>query len=141
MQNPLLIKNFVADAAIAAYRVVKIGAADGAVAQAAVVTDALIGVAGPLGAAAAGDRIDITVAGIADIEYGGAVSRGDLLTVDGQGRAVVATRHTHTENTNATYIQNATTAIANAGNRIIGVALKAGVLGDIGDVLLAPIWS
>lgn len=134
--NPVLQKNFIAEAAIAAYRILKLGAADGQVLQAAAATDAMIGVANEVGAAI-NERQDVIVAGIADVELGGVVARGDGVTADATGKGVAATRHTHTENTAAAYTQNATTAAA-SGQRKIGIALASGVAGDIIPVLLAP---
>ena len=55
-------------------------------------------------------------AGIADIEFGGNVARGALLTADADGKAVTAAD----------------------GNRVIGIAEVSGAAGDIGQVLLAP---
>jgi len=116
MNNPGLIKNLIAAAVIAAYRIVKFGADDAHVAQGAAATDALIGVTGQLGAAAAEDRIDITLSGTVYVEYGGAVTRGDPLTSDAVGRAVTAA------------------PAAGVNNRTIGFAMSSGVLGDIGSV-------
>lgn len=120
MRNPGLIKNHTADGAVGAYRIVKHGAADGNVAQAAASTDKLIGVNGRLAAAVAGDRVDIARGGIEEVEFGGAVVRGDPLTSDASGRAVAA----------------APGAGVNA--YIIGFAEVSGVLSDIGSVMIAP---
>lgn len=120
MRNPGLQKNYSAEAAIAAYRIVKFGAADGGVLQAAAATDKAVGVTDRLAAAVAGDRVDVTRTGIAEVEYGGTVAAGDLLTADASGRAIVAT------------------AAAAANVRVIGVAEVAGVVGDIGSMLIAP---
>lgn len=135
--TPSLIKNFTAEAAVALYRIVKFGAADGKVLQAAAAGDAMFGVSIQPGGAAIDARCDVAVAGIADVEYGGNVTRGDALTADANGKAVAATRHTHTENTAGAYAQNATTGAA-AAVRTIGVAMVSGVSGDIGQVLIAP---
>lgn len=104
-----------AAAAIAAHRIVKYGAADGAIVQAAAAADALVGVSGRA-KAAKDTRIEFARQGIADVEYGGNVTRGQLLTADGDGKAVTAAD----------------------GNRVIGVAEVSGVAGDIGQVFLAP---
>lgn len=120
MRNQGLIKNYTAEAAIAAYRIVKFGAADGGVLQAAAVGDKLIGVTDRLAAAVSGDRIDVTRSGIAEVQYGGAVAAGDLLTSDADGKAVVAA------------------PAAGANVRIIGVAEVAGVLDDIGSMAIEP---
>jgi hypothetical protein len=119
MNTPILQKNFTAEAAIAAYRIVKPGTADGQVVQAAAVGDALIGVANEVGAAIT-ERQDVVVAGVAYVEYGGAVTRGDWLTSDSVGRALAAAPS------------------AGTNNNVIGRALLSGVSGDIGSVLIAP---
>jgi len=116
--NILLAKNFIAEAAINPFRIIKLGAADGQVLQAAAVADKSIGVSTDI-AAAINERCDVIVAGEADVQYGGAVARGDLLTTDANGKAVVAAPG------------------AGVNNRIIGVALVAGVLDDIGRVAIS----
>ncbi|MCW5666485.1 MAG: DUF2190 family protein [Piscinibacter sp.] len=113
-------RSYSAEAAIAAYRIVKFGAADGGVLIAAASTDKLVGINGRIAAAAAGDRIDIERSGIALVEYGGTVAAGDLLTSDASGRAIAA----------------APGAGVNA--YVIGQAEVAGVVGDIGSCLVAP---
>lgn len=117
--NTVLVRNFKAEAAVAAYRILKFGAADGQVLQAAAATDKLVAVSTDI-AAALNERCDGTQVGIADVEYGGAVARGDPLTSDAVGRAVVAAPG------------------AGSNVRIIGVAQMSGVLGDIGQVNVAP---
>lgn len=118
MRNQTFIKNHTADAAIGAYRLVINGAADGNVAQAAGVAAALIGVTDRLAAAVAGDRIDIVRGGIAEVEYGATVARGDPLTSDATGRAVTAA------------------PAAGVNNYILGYAEVSGVVGDIGCVYI-----
>ena len=113
--NPGLTKNYTSDAAVSARRIVKAGSADGYVAQAAAATDYLMGVS-ELGCTAAGDRLDIVKSGLAPVEYGGTVTRGQPLTADGNGKAVAA----------------APSAGSNA--RLIGFAEISGVSGDIGLV-------
>lgn len=119
MPNPDLIKTFTAETAVAAYRIVKHGSADTNVVQGAASTDALFGVSG-LVAGDAGKRVDITLSGTGEVEYGGNVTRGDWLTSDAAGKAVAA----------------APAAGVNAN--VIGRAMVSGVAGDIGSVLLAP---
>ncbi len=116
--NPVLTKSFLAEAAITKYRIVKPGSADGQVLQAAAVGDAMIGVANEIDAAI-GERIDVVLVGIADVEYGGTIARGDLLTSDANGKAVAAA------------------PAAGTNNRIVGVALVAGVSGDIGSCVVS----
>lgn len=116
MHNPGLIKSLRAGAAIAAARIVKFGADDLHIVQAAAATDALIGVT-PLGATEAEQVCDFATEGLCPVEYGGTVTRGAFLTADSQGRAIAATA---------------------AGQRVIGMAMVAGVSGDLGSVKIAP---
>lgn len=120
MPKPILTENLEAGAAISPYRIVKHGAADGAVIQGAAATDALMGVADALGAAAATDRVDVITAGVAEVELGGTVTRGGLLTSDANGKGVAAA------------------PAAGVNNRVIGIARVSGVSGDIIDVQLCP---
>lgn len=115
MANHLLTKTLTADGAVAQHRIVK-ATANGKVAQAAAATDLLYGVSDELGADD-GERADVHLVGVADVEYGGDVDLGDLLTSDAGGRAVVA-------------------GAAGTTHRVIGTACVAGVAGDIGCVLL-----
>lgn len=118
--NPTLTKTFVAGAAIAKRRIVKLGSADGVVVQAtATATDALMGVAAEIDAANGG-RVDVHMAGIAEVEYGGSVTRGALLKADTDGKAVAAA------------------PAGGTNNRVIGVATVSGASGDVGLVLIAP---
>lgn len=119
MSNANLVKNFVAEAAIGKYRIVKFGTADGQVVQGAAAADLLVGVSTDI-AAAINERCDVIVDGQADVEYGGAVTRGALLTSDATGKAVAAA------------------PAAGVNNRIIGIAMVSGVAGDIGSVLVSP---
>lgn len=118
MAIEVLLKNYSAEGAIAAFRIAKHGTADGQVLQAAAATDLLIGVNGSV-APALGERVDLVKIGIADVEYGGVVTRGAPLTSDASGRAVVAA------------------PAAGSNVRIVGYAEVAGVLGDIGSVHIA----
>lgn len=111
--NPLLTKTYDAEAAIAAYRIIKYGTADSDVLQGAAVTDFLMGVSGKL-SAEINERIDIYTHGLVEVEYGGNVTRGDPLTSDSVGRAIAAA------------------PAAGVNNRIIGFAEVSGVSGDIG---------
>lgn len=117
--NSLLEKSFKAEAALAAYRIVKPGAADGQVLLAAAVGDALIGVANAVGAAI-NERQDVVVAGIADLEAGGTIARGDWVTTDATGKGLTAA------------------PAVGVNNNVIGRALVSAVVGDIFAVLVAP---
>jgi len=117
--NPTLTKTFKAEAAVTKRRFVKPGAADGQVVQAAAVGDAIIGVSAEIDAAI-NERCDVHMAGLAEIEYGGTVARGDFLTSDATGRALAAAPG------------------AGVNNNVGGRAMVSGVIGDIGTVLIAP---
>lgn len=125
-----IVKSYTAGGAIGQYRIAKFGSGDKIVIQASATGDAQIGVCCQPGGAANGERVDITRTGIEEVEYGGNVTRGDLLTSDAQGRAVAVTRHTHAE--------TGTTTAAASNVRTIGTAEMSGALGDIGQVLLSP---
>lgn len=113
MRTEMLIKSYRSDAAVLAKRIVKAGAADGSIAQAAAATNAIMGVSDSLGASAAGQIMDVVVGGYANVIYGGTVTRGAPLTSDAAGKAIVATV---------------------LGQRLIGFAAVAGVAGDEGTV-------
>lgn len=119
MASTLLNRNYTAGAAIAAFRIVKAGANDGEVLQAAAATDALMGVCESVGPAS-GERCDVVHVGIADIEFGGVVTRGGPVTADANGKAVAAA------------------PAAGSNVRIIGFAQVSAVAGDISPVLLSP---
>lgn len=119
MGTPNLIRSYTAGAAIAKYRIVKPGAADGAVLQAAAATDFLNGVCVELDAAS-GASTDIIKSGIAEVEFGGAVTRGGPVTADANGKAVAAAPG------------------AGSNVRIIGFAEVSAVSGDIAPVWIAP---
>lgn len=119
MGNVVLNKAGTAEAAIAAYRIVKFGAADGGYLQAAAATDSLVGVCESIGPAS-GERLDVVKVGLADVEFGGAVTRGGPVTADASGKAVAAA------------------PAAGSNVRIIGFAEVSAVAGDIGPILVAP---
>jgi len=119
MRNEGLQKTLIAGGTVIKNRIVKFGSGDTSVVQAAAATDLLIGVSDSLGAAS-GEPVDIILDGIALVEYGGTITRGQLLTADADGKAVAAA------------------PAATASARIIGVAMLSGVSGDIGSVMIAP---
>ena len=118
--NSILEKTYVAEAAINANRIVKFGAADGGVIQAAAAADLMIGVASKDFASVIGERTDVMRFGIAQVKLGGAVTRGQPVTSDATGQGVVAAPG------------------AGVNVRIIGFAETSGVIGDIIDVQIAP---
>ena len=118
MSNQILVRNFRAEAAIAAFTIVKAGSADGQVLAGAAAADRLTGISTDI-PVVTGERCDVILAGVADTLYGGVVARGDLVTSDATGRAVTAA------------------PAVGVNNRIIGVALVSGVAGDIGQVQIS----
>lgn len=119
MSNQLLTKAYIAEAAIAANRIVKFGSTDDYVVQGAAATDSVFGVVGGI-APALGERCDVTLAGIEDVKLGGSVTRGGPVTSDATGQGVAAAPG------------------AGTNNRIVGFALQSGVSGDVIPVQLAP---
>ena len=119
MANIELTKSYNAEAAVPANRIVRFGAADYGVVLASAATDALVGVSTEI-AADPNERIDVIHQGIADVQLGGTVTRGALITSNATGQGVAAA------------------PAAGANNRYIGTALIAGVSGDIIPVLLNP---
>ncbi len=115
--NPILEKEYLADGAVAAYRIVKPGSAEDDAAQATAVSEKLLGVSQH--AAVDNERVRVMEQGITKVEYGGNVAFGDPLTSDANGKAVAAAPS------------------AGVNNYIIGFARAAGVSGDIGRALLS----
>lgn len=115
MRNEVFVKTFTATTPIEPYRIVALGAADGVVIQSASATAINLGTSNIIGADTDAMRCDVVMTGIAEVEYGGNVTRGDLLTADADGKAIATTT---------------------AGNIVIGRALISGVAGDIGSVFL-----
>ena len=116
--RPTLTMNYDAGAAIAKRRIVKLSA-DFTVVQAAAATDAMFGVAAELDAVSGG-RVDVHLSGIAEVEAGGTITRGALVTSDATGKAVAAA------------------PAVGVNNRVIGTALVSAVAGDVLPVLLGP---
>ena len=86
MSRVLLWQPFSAGEDIAPYRIAKMGDADGETLQAAGVDDPLIGTVGRAGGKQ-GQCVDVARYGIADVEYGAFIRRGDPLTADRAGKA------------------------------------------------------
>jgi lipopolysaccharide export system protein LptA len=118
LSTPVLTRTYLTGGAITKRRIVKWGSADHTVVQATAATDSLIGVAAELDAAS-GERIDVHLSGVVEVEFGGNVTRGAQITADTSGKAVAAA------------------PAAGVNNGIIGIAMVSGVSGDIGTVLLA----
>jgi len=112
-----LTKSLSATTAIPARTLVKYGAADGTGVPAVDSAAFIVGVSSDIDTAV-GERASVFMNGnIADVIYGGNVTRGDALTADANGRAI------------------ATTTI---GARIVGFAEVSGVAGDIGSAVVSP---
>jgi hypothetical protein len=115
-----LIKSLEATTAIPARRLVKFGAANGTGVPAVDGASYIRGVSADIDTAI-GERASVQMTGnIADVDYGGAVTRGDPLTADNLGRAIVAA------------------PAAGANMFIVGYAEVSGNLGDIGSVDVLP---
>lgn len=112
-RSELLTKKLTAAVAIPARRIVKFGASDDLVTLATDASDLLIGVSTTIDSDE-DESCDVFLAGIAPVEYGGTVTRGQLLTSDSVGRAVASSD----------------------GDRTIGIATQSGVVGDHGFVLI-----
>lgn len=119
MSKSLLDKEYVAEAAIAQWRIVKPGSTDDFVAPAAAATDLLVGVVEAV-APALGERCAVVIAGLADCTLGATVTRGTRLTADASGRAIPAA------------------PAAGSNVQIIGWARQSGVVGDVIEILVAP---
>jgi hypothetical protein len=117
--NIVFAKSFNAGGAILANSIVKAGANDFDVLQAAAVNDAFLGVTTET-AAIPSERVDVIMSGIADLKINGTVARGALLTSDASGLGVAAAPG------------------AGTNNRVIGTAIISGVAGDIIPVLVLP---
>lgn len=122
--NRDLVKAFTAGGAIVSNTLVKFGGDDDTVVAAAAATDSVLGAVGlvapPGSNAATGDRVDVLLAGIADIKAGGAITRGGLVTSNASGQVIAAT------------------AAAGSNVRVVGTALASAASGDIIPVLLSP---
>lgn len=115
-----LTKPYTAGADVTKRRILKIGAADGAVIMASASTDKLIGVSTDIDSSS-GDRCDTFMAGnIVDVDFGGTIARGGPVTSDASGKAIAA----------------APSAGVNA--YCIGFAEVSGVIGDVGTVIIQP---
>lgn len=118
MNIPGLITSHIAENTIRRRRIVTHGAVDRRI-VAATAGVVLIGVLTDLDADI-GEHTDVVRSGVPPVEYGGTVTRGDLLTSDAQGRAVAVTLPV-TEDTFT-----------------IGFAEISGVTGDIGAAHIQP---
>ncbi|KQI69389.1 hypothetical protein AN189_02900 [Loktanella sp. 3ANDIMAR09] len=89
MNTPMgYVKNFTADTETPKRRIVTFGTSGGHVGLASVGTP-ILGVTGVRGAAE-GDRVDVYMTEMQDVETGAAVAFGDYVTADADGRAIPA---------------------------------------------------
>ena len=118
MRNEFFTKGFAAGAAITAQSIVKLGAADNTVILCTAAPAQPIGISDALGAAAAGDIVDVIMYGIASLKIAGTITRGGAVMSNGSGLGIA-------------HVVGATTPI-------VGIALDSGVTGDVISVQLAP---
>jgi len=116
--NPGFTKNYMAGGTIAYGRLVKFSA-DRTVVQAAAATDLIVGVCQQPGGAASGERVDICHSGMPEVEFGGTVNRGDVVTADADGKAVAAA------------------PAGGTNNRIAGFPVATQASGDIAPIVMA----
>lgn len=107
-----LVLSLVAASAITANRILAVDAT-GKVKPATANTDAIIGVADDVDTLAGGVAA-VLVIGAVPVKLGGTVAAGDFITAGAGGVGVTGT------------------------GRVVGIALQAGVVGDIIDVLIQP---
>lgn len=115
MRNDTFIKTLSAPVAVDPYTLVTFAAGLNTVQAASAVTDVLIGITTSIGTQENG-RCDVILGGVSEVRIGGTVTKGDVLTTDASGHAVVATLTT---------------------DRVIGIAFADAVVGDIAPILVA----
>lgn len=119
IRNPVYYP-FNAGGTVRPNRIVKIGAADQAVVEAAAAADLPVGVSAPTVTVGSGERVDVVMSGVHEVIAGGAVTRGTWVASDANGAAVAAS------------------PAAGVNNGVIGVALESAVAGDLFAVLVRP---
>lgn len=114
------IRSFEAASAVEGYRIVAAnGVLDNTVKTGAAATDKNFGVAERVGSQA-GEMLDVTVAGQAEVRAGGDLDFNDPVTADAQGRAVKAV------------------PVAGQVTYVVGFIRAAGALDDILPIHVAP---
>jgi hypothetical protein len=118
--NPEFTKSYEAGAAINPSRIVKSGAADNKAIQATDGASSIIGVSVENVTSASGETVDVIRSGIAFVELGDTVTRGQYLKADANGKGVPAD--------------------LDAGEtvHVVGRAEISGVSGDIIPVFVSP---
>jgi uncharacterized protein DUF2190 len=84
--NDILTKTYIAEAAVTKHRIVKFGATDENVLHAVNATDLAFGVT--LHDAAIGERVEVQILGLAEVEAGGNLARGEFIQAGAAGVAV-----------------------------------------------------
>ena len=115
---PLQHRSVLAQAAIAAFLIMKHGTADNTAALATASSDLLIGVNEAL-PKAAGEMADYPTAGTGQVRLGAAVTRGQPITADANSKGIFAN------------------PAAGVNARIVGFALQSGVADDVIDFEIA----
>lgn len=108
-----------AEATVEGFRIVKWGTLDDVVIKAAAATDLLVGTSDALDKVT-GEMVDVGVGHVHEVRLGGAVTRGQPLTSDANGKAVAAA------------------PAAGSNVRIVGFANQSGVLDDVIRYTFAP---
>lgn len=122
--NHLLVKSFNAAAALEPYTAVKFGSDDTTVAQAVDADDYTIGFINDRGITAdqisKGYKVDVVMAGIAEVKAGGSITRGARLSVTTAGKVVTTTAPT-----------------AGTTVQVVGVAMASAASNDVIPALIA----
>lgn len=134
------IKSYSAGAVVNPCRFVKAGAVDNAVIQAVSgaammfgVTEQVVG-SGTSNVAAAGDMVDVIKDGLAYLELGGAVTRGDALTSDANGKGITTVIVAGTP-----IYYGAIAEISGVAGDIIPVKVSPGVVGNDTGIVTADV--
>lgn len=120
MSNSIYQRTRVAGAAIERNRIVMRGANDGTVVRANAATVRLLGISDNFDILEAGLPVDVQLHGPGWLTLGSAVTQGDHLTADSQGRGVPAN------------------PAAGTRNFTVGQALESGLAGDRIQVFVQP---
>jgi hypothetical protein len=119
MASPTLIRSFTAGGTINPRRLVKFGSSDREVVQAAAATDLIVGVVISPEVRASGDRVDVALAGVVEVDMGGTVTRGVKVTSDANGKGVAAA------------------PAGGTNNHVVGFAMVTTASGDIAEVMIS----
>ena len=114
-----------ASAAVPGRRLVMLGAGDGAVELPDNTFESILIGASQREDVAAGERLDVAVSGIAEVEYGGPVVRAARVTSDSVGRAVATTYEARN------HLVHATGAAANTDIDVANITLQDEIEGVV----------